>query len=265
MPWRGARLGAALLLCAQLAHAFRLAPQLSRGALAPVPRTTAPFSLLGLLPSDGAAGMGGVTIRTACAEDAEQLATLCTDVFFGTHTFIDGPIIFFQRSRIFKRVLAQVTRRIQFENQRECQLLVAIDPSTGEVCGCADLAVHLYNEREKCFELTVDELPKGRGTYSWQPYVASVAVREGYRRKGIARMMMCEAERAARQWGYSHISLEVGKDNDAAMQFYLSLGYKRIHDGFSGVGATKVKVRRFWWEVRFIEKVILRRSLGRPY
>ena len=45
--------------------------------------------------------------------------------------------------------------------------------------------------------------------YAWRPYVASLAVREADRRKGIARLLMKEAERTARRWGYRELMLEV--------------------------------------------------------
>ena len=88
-----------------------------------------------------------VSIRGASAADAAALADLCTNTFYGTHAFEDGPIIFLQRSQIYAKVLTQVERRIRIESGRECRLLVAEDLQTGEVLGCIDLAVHLFNRR----------------------------------------------------------------------------------------------------------------------
>ena len=49
-----------------------------------------------------------VTIRGASATDLPALANLCTDAFFGTHTFGDGPVIFAQRFAIYAKVFAQL-------------------------------------------------------------------------------------------------------------------------------------------------------------
>jgi hypothetical protein len=88
-----------------------------------------------------------ITVRGASTADAAALADLCTNTFYGTHVFEDGPVIFFQRSQIYAKVKAQVERRIRIESDRECRLLVAEDLQTGEVLGCIDLAVHLFNRR----------------------------------------------------------------------------------------------------------------------
>jgi GNAT superfamily N-acetyltransferase len=135
-----------------------------------------------------------VTIRGASATDLPALANLCTDAFFGTHTFGDGPVIFAQRSAIYAKVFAQLARRIGIEDGREARLLVAVDPSTGALRGCVDLAVHLFDRLEQRFELTIDEMPEnGRKRYSWLPYVASLAVSPESRRQGIARYALLRA------------------------------------------------------------------------
>ena len=138
-----------------------------------------------------------VTIRGASATDLPALANLCTDAFFGTHTFGDGPVIFAQRFAIYAKVFAQLSRRIGIENGREARLLVAVDPSTGALRGCVDLAVHLFDRLEQRFELTIDEMPEnGRKRYSWLPYVASLAVSPESRRQGIARCALLRAPHA---------------------------------------------------------------------
>ena len=98
------------------------------------------------------------TIRGATASDAQRLAELCTDAFYGSHSFEDGPVIFAQRAQIYQRVEAQIRRRIAIEKGRECRLLVAATAS-GELCGCCDIAVHLFDRRETRFELMVDQMP----------------------------------------------------------------------------------------------------------
>ena len=96
-----------------------------------------------------------------------------------------------------RKVFAQLSRRIGIENGREARLLVAVDPSTGALRGCVDLAVHLFDRLEQRFELTIDEMPEnGRKRYSWLPYVASLAVSPESRRQGIARCALLRAPHA---------------------------------------------------------------------
>ena len=80
--------------------------------------------------------MDDVVIRSAQASDAVGLAQLCTDCFFGTHKFDDGPLIFLQRLQIYSRVFLQVSRRLAIDEGRECRLLVAADETSGAVRAC---------------------------------------------------------------------------------------------------------------------------------
>ena len=41
-----------------------------------------------------------------------------------------------------------------------------------------------------------------------RPYVASLAVDRAYRRRGVARCLVGEAERVARSWGHGEVLLE---------------------------------------------------------
>lgn len=155
-----------------------------------------------------------VTIRRVTPEDRDELAELCTDCFFGEHEFADGPVIFLQRQQTLQRVRQQIGRRINFEapdeDDRECRLLVAEDKESGEIAGCLDLAVHLWDRTQQRFWLTIDTMPEEeRGRYVWRPYLASVAVRKQDRRAGVARKLVREAEGVSRRWGYREIYLEV--------------------------------------------------------
>ena len=178
-----------------------------------------------------------IGIRGVSAADAHAIAELCTDSFFGAHTFSDGPVIFVQRSALYLKVLAQIRRRIRFEDGRECKFLVAADRRSGAIAGCVDLAVHLFNRPQHRFELTMDAKPAGaERSYSWTPYVASLAVREEDRRKGIARQLMRAAERTSRAWGYRELMLEVACTNEVALRFYKRQGFRVRSSDQRGTG-----------------------------
>ena len=211
-----------------------------------------------------------VVIRSATPQDALALSKLCTDCFFGTHTATDGPIIFLQRSLIWSRVFRQVLRRLAIEEDgRECRLVVAADKTTGTVEACVDVAIHLFDRDLQRFELMIDEMPVGseaRRRYGWRPYVASLAVTNTERRRGLGRMLMREAERTARKWGYRELMLEVAKGNDPALSFYRRTGYKVVReqpaDATGGGSATVVRVvRGLYWEIDTVAKVLMRKMI----
>jgi len=59
-------------------------------------------------------------------------------------------------------------------------------------------------------------------------YVCNMAVSEAYRRRGIARAMLDEAERVGRLWGESMIWIHVESDNEGALGLYRAAGF-RMH------------------------------------
>ncbi|CAH9116106.1 unnamed protein product [Cuscuta europaea] len=73
---------------------------------------------------------------------------------------------------------------------------------------------------------------------SWQrrrgiAYISNVAVRESFRRKGIAKMLIAEAEAKARSWGCRAIALHCDATNPGATKLYTGQGYKfiKVPDG----------------------------------
>lgn len=59
-------------------------------------------------------------------------------------------------------------------------------------------------------------------------YIANVAVRKEERRKGIAKMLVAEAEARARSWGCRSVALHCDVSNLAALRLYKNQGYKCI-------------------------------------
>lgn len=231
----------------------------------PIPRALlAAFE--SLAPPSASTAAPTVSVRRAVNADLPALADLCTNSFFGTHAFGEGPVIFTQRAAIYAKVFSQLARRIRIEDGRECRLMVAVDTTAdnaGEIRGCIDLAVHLFDKREERFRLTLDEMPEeGRKRYSWLPYVASLAVSPESRRQGVARELMREAEQLSKQWGYRELCLEVACCNLDAMFFYKRLGYKILRSDVKGTGATVVEIRGFYWRVLPVEKYVMKRRLS---
>uniref|UniRef100_A0A7S4EX32 N-acetyltransferase domain-containing protein n=1 Tax=Chrysotila carterae TaxID=13221 RepID=A0A7S4EX32_CHRCT len=202
--------------------------------------------------------LDAVQIRGVQRQDTLALAELCTDCFFGEHRFSDGPIIFAQRLFYFVGVLQSIARRIGFEEGRQCKLFVA--EINGEICGCVDLAIHVYEYRERKLELSKDTMP-ALGSYAWRPYIASLAVRREFRRQGIARSLLKEAEQTARDWGHHEILLEVAHVNLGALAFYKQSGYRILSFDALGAGTTQVDSRGFYWEVYPVGKYLLGKQI----
>ncbi|KAL3523467.1 hypothetical protein ACH5RR_016301 [Cinchona calisaya] len=59
-------------------------------------------------------------------------------------------------------------------------------------------------------------------------YISNVAVRERFRRKGIAKKLIAKAEAQARSWGCRAIALHCDLNNPGAIKLYTSQGFKCI-------------------------------------
>ena len=67
--------------------------------------------------------------------------------------------------------------------------------------------------------------PKAAGL---RGYVVTLDVAEGYRREGVASMLMLEAERRAMSVSAQRMELHVFTGNEGAIHFYERMGYRRL-------------------------------------
>ncbi|HEY9625374.1 MAG TPA: GNAT family N-acetyltransferase [Crinalium sp.] len=69
----------------------------------------------------------------------------------------------------------------------------------------------------------------------WQPrnqqhlYLSNLAVKQEYRRQGVARQLLLACERIALDWGYKDLYLHVLEDNLPARRLYLGSGYEVVN------------------------------------
>ncbi|KAJ0101705.1 hypothetical protein Patl1_06093 [Pistacia atlantica] len=59
-------------------------------------------------------------------------------------------------------------------------------------------------------------------------YISNVAVREKFRRKGIAKRLIAKAEAKARSWGCRAIALHCDLNNAGATKLYKGQGFKSV-------------------------------------
>ena len=81
------------------------------------------------------------------------------------------------------------------------------------------------------------------------PYISNLAVKNIYRRRGIARQLLDKCEQVAHSWGYDAIQLHVLNQNNSAKQLYLDSGYKIIHkephwNGFFEPNSSRLLLRK---------------------
>lgn len=76
------------------------------------------------------------------------------------------------------------------------------------------------------------------------PYISNLAVKNSFRRQGIAKQLLAQCEEIARSWGYDTIQLHVLSDNHSALQLYLSTGYQIIRKEIHWEGLFKLNTSR---------------------
>nr|WP_263012898.1 GNAT family N-acetyltransferase [Ancylothrix sp. D3o] len=84
------------------------------------------------------------------------------------------------------------------------------------------------------------------------PYVSNLAVGTGYRRLGVAKLLLAACERVALQWGYSSLYLHVLENNHHARRLYFKVGYRVA--GIDAGGPC--------WLLRQPRRILLRKSLN---
>ncbi|KAL0382671.1 UNVERIFIED_CONTAM: hypothetical protein Scaly_0554400 [Sesamum calycinum] len=67
-----------------------------------------------------------------------------------------------------------------------------------------------------------------RNLWTGIAYISNVAVRERFRRKGVAKKLIAKAEAKAKSWGCRAIALHCEVNNTGATKLYTSQGFKRI-------------------------------------
>ena len=78
--------------------------------------------------------------------------------------------------------------------------------------------------------------------------LGGLVVQPKFRRRGVARQLVAEAEAQAASWGYDEVVLTVLSTNTAATSLYQRLGYQRTdgqplqHADADTLGATS------WWQ-----------------
>ncbi|CAK9169610.1 unnamed protein product [Ilex paraguariensis] len=179
----------------------------------------------------------GIVVREARLEDSWEVAETHCSSFFPEYSF---PLDFVLR---IDRLIAMLSGfSVPNGCRRTC--LVAVIGSSDEdtfFCGSEDFKILGFDAKFRLNKgyvagiLTVDTvadfLPrKGplRQRRTGIAYISNVAVRERFRRKGIAKKLIAKAEAQAQSWGCRAIALHCDLSNPGAVKLYKGQGFKSI-------------------------------------
>lgn len=147
-----------------------------------------------------------ISCRRAVLDDVNEIAEVLTLCFnqFNEFTFWIYPLM--------KMGVAQDLRQRLQEEESDYFCLVAVNKQEGheEIVGTVELS----------FRRSFPWLKPNR-----YAYVANLAVKRKYRRRGIATLLLSKCEEIARINNYKHIYLHVLASNQEAQKLYLGNGY----------------------------------------
>ncbi|XP_047323972.1 uncharacterized protein LOC124927573 isoform X2 [Impatiens glandulifera] len=209
--------------------------KLSNPSLSPLPRSSVcrASQVFELFPTV----TPKIVVREARFEDSWEVAETHCSCFFPEYSF---PLDIMLRMDRIVGMLSGFT--IPTGCHRTC-LVAVIGNSLGEsvIFGEDDFRIGGLDGRFSLNKgyvagiLTVDTvadfLPR-KGPFRQRrtgvAYISNVAVREGFRRKGIAKRLIVKAEAKARSWGCRSIALHCDVKNPFATRLYIDQGFKCV-------------------------------------
>ncbi|KAI4384407.1 hypothetical protein MLD38_002571 [Melastoma candidum] len=178
-----------------------------------------------------------IVVREARLEDCWEVAETHCSSFFPGYSF---PLAFLLR---VNRLVGMFSG-FSLPNGRHRVCLVAVTGSSANemfLFGSEDFRIggldgrFSLNRGNVAGILTLDTLAdflprKGplRQRRAGIAYISNVAVREGFRRKGIAKRLVSKAEAQARSWGCRAVALHCDVNNPGATKLYKGRGFKCV-------------------------------------
>lgn len=156
----------------------------------------------------GASSSHCLTIRRATSEDINRVSELLTHSFHSFNTLMRWlyPLI--------KLGIAEDLRDRIYSHHTHYYCLIAIIPASStqpeQIVGTIEIS--LRN-------------PYGWGSKKKYPYISNLAVKEDFRRQGIASQLLQKCEEIAQSWGFENLLLHVLAENHAGQKVYLHNGY----------------------------------------
>ena len=166
-----------------------------------------------------------IMVRVAQRKDVSELANTIVACFY------DFPPILSWINPLLKLTISEDLRyRLKNSPLLYCCLVAT---KNSEITGAVEISLQKpwWSNSRVPWQM---EHPQGRSSVTAQfPYVSNLAVKNSYRRQGIATKLLTQCEQISRNWGYQEIRLHVLSDNHSAQKLYLGMGYKFIPEATS--------------------------------
>jgi len=147
-------------------------------------------------------------IRYADDKDIDQIADTIVSSFYNYSGIFAGL-------QILLRFTISEDLRYRLNNKpplHKCLVTTTNDPHNSQITGTVEISL-----RTSLWAPT-----------SQYPYISNLAVKEDYRRQGLAKKLLEKCDQIAFSWGYDQIQLHVLEQNKLALQLYLASGYQII-------------------------------------
>ncbi|MEC4806534.1 MAG: GNAT family N-acetyltransferase [Jaaginema sp. PMC 1079.18] len=196
--------------------------------------TPSPFS------SSSASSTASFKVRPAQIEDLSPLATLLTECFhppvgwmYWLNPVLKLGIYEDLRSRLQNASPHYLCLVTGVGSARNLALFSPQLAKYPDVTKSSNSVVTDPEELVGTIELTLRSSSLFGAQY---PYISNLAVSPAYRRRGLARQLLCQCEPTAKKWGYREIYLHVMENNTGAIALYRNCGY-HLHSTEANLGS----------------------------
>ena len=185
-----------------------------------------------------------IMVRVAQRKDVSELANTLVTCFY------DFPPILNWINPLLKLTISEDLRyRLQNSPWLYCCLVAT---KNSEIAGAVEISLQKPWWSNSGVPWWMFH-PQGPSSATVQiPYISNLAVKNSYRRQGIATQLLTQCEQISRNWGYQEIRLHVLADNHSAQKLYLAMGYKFIPEATS------------WncWLPPYSSRLLMKKELG---
>lgn len=165
-------------------------------------------------------------IRHASSRDVGHVSDILTESFYRSHERKVNFLLRYFTDLVYPllRYGIMLDLNSRFSEQTPCYACLVATHTANKSQAIASLEICMRYVPTKSYR----GFWFGR-TMQQYPYIFNLAVHPQWRRRGVAKQLLCAAEQTVKQWGFSRLYMHVLEDNHPARNLYDEIGY-RIHD-----------------------------------